>query len=115
MEKYTRFENVNDIICENHIIKLYGEELMMFKSFCDAVFNKLVKELELDYYQNKYYVNDAEVEPYGFNALCKYIKQRFGIDKIFFMHFRDGILRVKNYYIYDGKNGLLVHDGKNHV
>lgn len=115
MEKYTRFENIDDIIYENHIIKLYGEELMMFKSFCDAVFDEYVKELESDCYQNKYYVNDTEVEPYGFTILAEYIRKTFGIENIRSMQFCDGVLRVKNYYTDNDDEFVVVRDGKYHV
>lgn len=112
MEKYMRFENIDNIICENHIIKLYGEELMMFKSFCNAVFGEQVQNLDADCRKEKYCVNNTWKDSYGFSELCKYIKQRFDIKNIFSLHFCDGILRIKAYYTYDGKNGVLVCNGK---
>lgn len=115
MEKYTRFENIDDMICESHIIKLYGEELMMFKSFCDAVFGGYVKELYSDCHLDKYYVNDTEVEPYGFSVLGEYIRKRFGIENIRYFQFSDGFLRVKNYYTDNDGEFIVVRNGKNHV
>lgn len=115
MKKYTRFENIDDVICENNIIQLYGEELMEFKSFCDAVFGVDVKELESDCYKNKYYVNDTEGEPYGFTILSEYIRKTFGIKKIFSMQFCDGILRIKNFYINNDDKCVVVRNGNYHV
>ena len=115
MKKYTRFENIDDVICENNIIHLYGEELIEFKSFCDAVFGVDVKELESDCYKNKYYVNDTEGEPYGFTVLAEYIRKTFGIKKFFSMQFCDGILRIKNFYINNDDKCVVVRNGKYHV
>ena len=98
MKKYTRFENIDDVIHENNIIQLYEDEVMEFKSFCDAVFGVDVKELEADCHQNKFYVNDTEGEPYGFTILADYIRKTFGINRIRSIQFCDGILRIKNFY-----------------
>ena len=106
MEKYTRFEKINDMICENNIIKLYGEELMEVKSFCDAIFGGYVKELYSDCIENRYYVNDVANGSYGFRTLAKYISKRFGIKNIYSIHFcfQEGVLRIKNYYTDKGDN-----------
>ena len=115
MKKYTRFENIDDFIYENNIIQLYGDEVMEFKSFCDAVFGVDVKELESDCYKNKYYVNDTEGEPYGFTILAEYIRKTFGINRIRSMQFCDGILRIKNFYTDNDGKAAVVRNGKNHV
>ena len=115
MKKYTRFENIDDVIYENNIIQLYGEEVMEFKSFCDAVFGVDMQNLEADCFQNKYYVNDTEVEPYGFTILAEYIRKTFGINRIRSMQFCDGILRIKNFYTDNDGKAAVVRNGKNHV
>ena len=114
MKKYTRFENIDDVIYENNIIKLYGDEVMEFKSFCDAVFGVDVKELEADCYQNKYNVNDIEVEPYGFIILVEYIRKTFGINRIRSMQFCDGILIIKNFYTDNDDKCVVVRNGTYH-
>ena len=115
MKKYTRFENIDDFIYENNIIQLYGDEVMEFKSFCDAVFGVDVKELEADCHQDKYYVNDTEGEPYGFTILAEYIRKTFGINRIRSMQFRDGVLSIKNFYTDNDGKATAVRNGKNHV
>lgn len=115
MKKYTRFENIDDVIYENNIIQLYGEELMEFKSFCDAVFGVDMQNLEADCHQNKYHVNDVEAEQYEFIILSKYIKKRFGIESIRSMQFCDGVLSIKNFYTDNGDKFLVVRNGKSHV
>ena len=114
MKKYTRFENINDVIYENNIIQLYGDEVMEFKSFCDAVFGVDVKELEADCFQNKYYVNDTEGELYGFAILVEYIRKTFGIDRIRSMQFCDGILIIKNLYTDNDNKCVVVRNGTYH-
>ena len=113
MKKYTRFENIDDVICENNTIQLYGDEVMEFKSFCDVVFGVDVKELEG--FQNKYNVNDTEVEPYGFTILAEYIRKTFGINRILSIQFRDGVLSIKNFYTDNDGKVEIVRNGKNHV
>ena len=115
MKKYTRFENIDDVIYENNIIQLYGDEVMEFKSCCDAVFGVDMQNLEADCFQNKYYVNDTEVEPYGFTILAEYIRKTFGINRIRSMQFCDGILRIKNFYTDNDGKAAVVRNGKNHV
>ena len=115
MKKYTIFENIDDVIYENNIIQLYGEEVIEFKSFCDAVFGVDVKELEADCFQNKYNVNDTEVEPYGFTIIAEYIRKTFGINRIRSMQFRDGVLSIKNFYTDNDGKAAVVRNGKNHV
>ena len=115
MKKYTRFENIDDVIYENNTIQLYGDEVMEFKSFCDAVFGVDVKELEADCHQNKYYVNDTEGEPYGFTILAEYIRKTFDINRIRSMQFRDGVLSIKNFYTDNDGKATAVRNGKNHV
>ena len=115
MKKYTRFENIDNVMYENNIIQLYGDEVMEFKSFCDAVFGVDVKELESDCHQDKYYVNDTEGEPYGFTILAEYIRKTFGIDRIRSMQFCDGILRIKNFYTDNNGKYVVVHNGKYHT
>lgn len=115
MKKYTRFENIDDVMYENNIIQLYGDEVMEFKSFCDAVFGVDVKELEADCHQDKYYVNDTEEEPYGFTILAEYIRKTFGINRIRSMQFCDGILRIKNFYTDNDNKCVVLRNGKYHV
>ena len=115
MKKYTRFENIDDVIYENNTIQLYGDEVMEFKSFCDAVFGVDVKELESDCHQDKYYVNDTEGEPYGFTILAEYIRKTFGINRIRSMQFCDGILSIKNFYTDNDNKCVVMRNGKNHV
>ena len=114
MKKYTRFENIDNVMCENNIIQLYGDEVMEFKSFCDAVFGVDVKELETDCHQDKYYVNDTERDPYGFTILAEYIRKTFGINRIISMQFCDGILRIKNFYTDNNGKCVVVLNGKYH-
>lgn len=115
MKKYTRFENIDNVMYENNIIQLYGDEVMEFKSFCDAIFGVDVKELETDCHQNKYRVNDVEGEPYGFTILAEYIRKTFGINRIRSIQFCDGILRIKNFYTDNDGKSVLVCNGKSHV
>ena len=115
MKKYTRFENIDDVIYENNIIQLYGDEVIEFKSFCDVVFGVDVKELESDCHQNKFYVNDTEGEPYGFTILAEYIRKTFGINRIRSMQFCNGILRIKNFYTDNDNKSVVLRNGKNHV
>ena len=115
MKKYTRFENIDDVIYENNRIQLYEDEVMEFKSFCDAVFGVDVKELDSDCHQDKYYVNDTEGEPYGFTILAEYIRKTFGINRIRSMQFRDGVLSIKNFYTDNDGKAAVVRNGKNHV
>ena len=115
MKKYTRFENIDDVIYENNIIQLYEDEVMEFKSFCDTVFGVDVKELETDCHQNKYYVNDTEGEPYGFTILAEYIRKTFGINRIRSIQFCDGILRIKNFYTDNNDKCVVLRNGKYHI
>lgn len=115
MKKYTRFENIDDVIYENNIIQLYGDEVMEFKSFCDAVFGVDVKKLEMDCHQDKHYVNDTEGEPYGFAILAEYIYKTFGIEKICSIQFCDGILRIKNFYTDNDNKCVFVRNGTYHI
>ena len=114
MKKYTRFENIDNVIYENNIIKLYEDEIIEFKSFCDAVFGVDVKELETDCHQGKYYVNDTEVELYGFAILVEYIHKTFGINRIRSIQFCDGILRIKNLYTDNDGKSVVVRNGTYH-
>ena len=114
MKKYTRFENIDDVIYENNRIQLYEDEVMEFKSFCDAVFGVDVKELDSDCHQDKYYVNDTEGEPYGFTILAEYIRKTFGINRIRSMQFRDGVLSIKNFYTDNDNKAVVVRNGTYH-
>ena len=115
MKKYTRFENIDNVIYENNIIQFYGEELMEFKSFCDAVFGVDMQNLEADCHQNKYRVNDVEAEQYGFTILAEYICKTFGIKYIRSMQFCDDILRIKNFYRDNDDKCVVVRNGSYHV
>ena len=94
---------------------VFGERWIAVALTVDAVFGVDVKELEADCFQNKYNVNDTEVEPYGFTIIAEYIRKTFGIDRIRSMQFRDGVLSIKNFYTDNDGKAAVVRNGKNHV